>query len=164
MRNRKYIITIILICAVLVGTALFFIYKKNESQDKSAENLKTQNLNADTANSNASVKDTGGQSTVVNNNPVQSSTKSISLASPTEGSKITNGSKVSGTATVGTVNYRIKDDVRGVIGQGSLGVIDGKYSGEIAIASTGEEGTFEIYSLNTSTGAEENNIKIKVIF
>lgn len=125
---------------------------------------KNTQANTTTAPSNSVVKDTNGQNVVENNNPALSSTKAITLSSPTDGAKIVNGSVVSGMATVGVVYYRIKDDIRGVIGQGTLSVIDGKYSGVLAVSSSGAEGTFEVYSLNASTGAEENNIKIKVTF
>lgn len=110
------------------------------------------------------VTDTGGQSSAPNPNPIVSSGGVIKLFAPKEGQKLEDGSTVSGEAKTSEVRYRIKDNARGVIGQGSLAVVNGRFSGTLKINASGESGSFEIFSVNSQTGAEENNVKVAVKF
>ncbi len=90
----------------------------------------------------------------------------ITLTSPVAKATIGNGTIVSGTATgLTTVQYRIKDTVRGVIATGALTVTNGSFSGTIkGIEPASSTGTFEVYDYNPGSGAEENDAKINVSF
>lgn len=168
MQKHKKFIILSVVLLIIAGAFLVYSNWRNDNQNKgdykppSSQN--NPDNNNDSSTSDSAVVDSNGQDVVPTTNPQKSSSGKITLYSPTEGSKISSDTTVSGESTAESVQYRIKDDVRGVIGQGSLNATNGKFSGHLIVNSKGTKGTFEIYSTNPTTGAEENNIKLNITF
>lgn len=87
--------------------------------------------------------------------------KAITVFSPTTGSTLANGSLVSGKSSYGEVYFRLIDDVRGVIAQGAIKVVDGLYSGSLNFSTNGKQGRLDIFSTN-SDGLEQSNVEINI--
>jgi hypothetical protein len=109
--------------------------------------------------------DTGG---IITEQPAQdawsvSSSGQITLYSPSKNSLFQNGDVISGASTLSTVNFRLIDDVSGVIAEGSLGVVNGKFSGKFSFSTTGTNGRLDIFSIDTG-GIENNNVEVPVRF
>lgn len=94
--------------------------------------------------------------------PVAGSSGSITLYQPAPGSTLRSGEVLSGEAKVPKVNYRLVDDEVGVIAQGQLDVVNGKYSGKLQFKSQGTTGKLDVFSFDPTTGAEVNNVEVKV--
>lgn len=93
-----------------------------------------------------------------------SSSGDITLQQPTNGSTIQSGDTISGLADTSTVSFILKDNSVGVIAQGSLNVVNGKFSGTLEFTPHANSGSLEVYYPNPSTGAEEDIINITVNF
>lgn len=93
----------------------------------------------------------------------RSTNNEIVLYSPAAQTKITSGQIVSGTSTLPTVNFRVIDSVSGVIAQGELVVVDGKFSGNINFNTAAAEGRLDLYATKED-GAEYANIEIPISF
>jgi hypothetical protein len=124
--------------------------------------------NTSGSNNNGGVVDKKGQS---DNSSLpspdkwtSSSSGAVTLQRPTAGEVVKSGDTISGTATTSTVQYRLVDDKYGVIGQGSLNVVDGKFAGALQFTSSHTTGTINIFSLDPASGAEINSAKIKVSY
>jgi hypothetical protein len=156
---------------LLVGAGLFYTSWKKDRDSKTAavaqEQKKTQ---GDTTKSNTStggVVDNNAPTTTPTTSPQptvtpQASTAAVTLASPADGALVANGTTLSGTATVATVQYRFKDADGLDVSTGALTVSGGKYSGSVAgLKVRTATGTLEVYNYNAS-GAEENWVKINV--
>jgi len=159
-KHKKLLVIGLIILICIAGIAFWYMAIRNKNTN---QNTVSHTPVSNTA-SNSGIIDNQGHTSVPNTNPAKSSSAAIILDSPVEGSKIVNGTIISGEATVSAVNYRIKDDARGVIGQGVLDVVNGKFSGTLSVHAYGSSGTFEVYSTNPATGSEENNIKIQVTY
>lgn len=108
------------------------------------------------------VSDNQGKGVSPQSGGVSSDSKQITLYTPKSGQTLTSGTSIKGAASVSKIQYRISDDIHGQIGQGSLDVKDGYFSGTISVNGTdAKSGTFEVYSFN-SQGQEVNHIGIKV--
>lgn len=90
-----------------------------------------------------------------------SSSGNITLYSPAAGGSLKNGSEISGSAKVGTIRYRLIDDKTGQLAQGSLSVVNGKFSGSLQFRPDSSSGKLDIFSY-TASYAEINRIEIKV--
>lgn len=103
--------------------------------------------------------------------PVVSSNGLISLTSPTQGSTITSGTSVSGTAATagGKLYYQVKGKQSGQLASGVVTVaptgstptafhFDLSFTNQ---AAAGEQGVLELYGLNAS-GAQVNDVSIGV--
>ncbi len=92
----------------------------------------------------------------------QASSAAITLVAPADSALVTNGSTLSGMASVATVQYRFKDADGLDVATGALNVVSSKYSGSIAgLNARTTTGTLEVYNYNAK-GAEENWVKINV--
>ena len=107
------------------------------------------------------VTDTGGSNVTKQSGGISSSSGDITLYSPTTDQTISNGVKVSGSANVSEVFYRINDTTHGMIANGRLAVKNGLFSGTINVNTDASTGTFEVYSFN-SQGQEINNISVDI--
>jgi cytoskeletal protein RodZ len=87
----------------------------------------------------------------------------ISVYSPTKNQIVQNGQIVSGASTTSTVSFRLIDDVSGVIIQGSLNVVEGRFSGSLNFNTAGTNGRLDIFNSATD-GTESSNIEIPVRF
>ncbi len=93
-----------------------------------------------------------------------SSSGAITLQQPVSGGTVKSGDSLRGTAKIDTVEYRLVEDTIGVIAQGSLNVVDGKFSGVLQFKSHGHAGDLKIFSFDPSTGAEINHADIRVAY
>ena len=91
-----------------------------------------------------------------------SSSGAITLQQPYPNETIQSGITLSGTAKVSSVDFILTDSSVGQIAQGTLNVVNGKFSGIINFTPHAKTGTLQIYSPNPSNGAEENVININV--
>jgi hypothetical protein len=87
----------------------------------------------------------------------------ITVRSPLANTKLKDGSVVAGTAKVDQVSYRLTDNTVGVVAQGQLGVVDGKFSGSLHFTPKGTGGRLDVFSTDTS-GVEYNEVQINVGF
>jgi hypothetical protein len=113
----------------------------------------------------ASISDSGGSGLLEENTQsgISSESGKITLAAPSEDSAVKNGSIVSGSSSLNRVHYRIIDDISGVIATGSMGVVEGKFSGKVSVDTTAKEGRLDIFGLNEDL-TEHSNIEIGVLF
>lgn len=97
--------------------------------------------------------------------PTSSSTSSesglITVYTPSSGGTLRPGDTISGVAKVSTVRYRLVDDSVGVLAQGSLSVVKGKFSGVIEFQPRSSSGQLDVFSYS-SAGAEINSIKVDI--
>lgn len=87
----------------------------------------------------------------------------IVVQQPVKDQTIKSGATLSGTASVGQIQYRLIDDSSGVISQGIIDVSNGKYSVALGFSSKGSSGRLDVFSIN-ATGNEINEVQIAVRF
>ena len=90
-----------------------------------------------------------------------SSDKAITVYSPAKSGLVSTGFTFSGASTHQTVEFRLIDDVSGVIAQGSVKVSGGKYSGTFSFTSKGTAGRLDVYSANED-GVESSSVSVPV--
>lgn len=163
---------LIIIAAVLVLSSLAVgVYLYTQSDDKSVSIVSDPNFNDGTDRTpGQSVERSGGvvadetpDPNVPENEPVVSTSGSISVYDPVPNQVLKSGDRLYGTATVDTVWYRLIDDKIGMITQGSMPVKDGRFSGVFTFTSDGADGRLDIFYM-TDDGREADNIEIKVKF
>jgi len=87
----------------------------------------------------------------------------ITVKQPPANAALQSGDVLSGTAKVGTVNFRLTDNSVGVISEGTLQVVSGKFSGKLGFTAHSSSGRLDVFSTN-SQGVELNEIQIAVSF
>lgn len=109
--------------------------------------------------------DTHGSVTpqTASNQWVTSASGYITVKQPTANSKLQSGDTISGTAKVDKIHYRLKDNKVGQVAEGTLSVVDGKFSGTLHFTPQGTGGRLDIFSTDTQ-GVEYNEIQINVVF
>ena len=123
--------------------------------------------NTSTSQSGGGVVDNSGQ--VTNSLPdsslwVSSNSGNITLQQPSPNTVVKSGDTLSGLAKVKTVQFILTDSSVGLISQGSLGVVNGKFSGTLQFTPHSNSGKLEIYYPNPDNGAEEDIVEINVNF
>lgn len=93
-----------------------------------------------------------------------SSSGDITLQQPINNSVLASGDTISGTAKVSTVQFILTDNSVGQIAQGTLSVVNGKFSGTLQFTPHATSGKLQVYYPNPSNGAEEDIININVDF
>ena len=93
-----------------------------------------------------------------------STSKQITLQQPINGATLKSGDTIRGIADVNTVDYRLSDDSVGVISQGTLNVINSKFSGILQFQAHAATGELQIFSTNPQSGAEINHADINIKF
>jgi hypothetical protein len=88
----------------------------------------------------------------------------IILQLPSAGTTIKSGDSLVGLAKVDNVQFILKDDTVGLIAQGNLKVVDGKFSGVLQFTPHAGTGKLEIYYPDPQNGAEKDIIDIDVSF
>jgi hypothetical protein len=94
---------------------------------------------------------------------VSSASGAITVKQPLADTKFSDGSVLGGSAKVGQVQYRLKDNNVGVISRGTLNVTDGNFSGIIHFSSQGTGGQLDVFSTD-SQGVEYDEVQINVRF
>ncbi len=93
---------------------------------------------------------------------ITSTSGNITLQQPTASSVLNTGDTIRGTAKTDTVQYRLVDDSAGVIAQGSLSVVGGKFSGVLQFKAYSSTGALKVFTIDPSSGAEVNHADIKI--
>lgn len=91
-----------------------------------------------------------------------SASGNIVLQQPVANSVVKSGDTLSGTAKVGSIRFILKDDSVGLIADGSLSVVNGKFSGKLEFTPHSKKGSLEVYYPNPKNGAEEDIVHINV--
>ncbi len=119
----------------------------------------------DSTRDEGTITDNQGQ---INETPNQSSwslskTGEIIVYSPYKNSLLRSGDKLTGTSSLSSVSFRLIDDTSGVIAQGQLSVVNGKFSGTFNFSSSAQEGRLDVFATR-SDGVEYGNIEVPVRF
>ncbi len=161
MKYIRKILLLAIVAGLIIGGVLIVKYNNQKSNKSGSQSQPTSSASS---SQTSNITDTNGQTSSPSPSPAKSSSGVITLDQPSTGAKLSTGTTVSGEASVNPVYYRLKDNIKGVIGQGSLNVVNGKFSGQLSVNSKDTSGTFEVYSINPASYTEENNIKINVTF
>lgn len=135
------------------------------AQENFTNATKRNVLQNDTTKNNVSVLDNKGavQSTPQTPQWTVSKSGQITIYEPVNGQIISNNSLITGETTLPVVNYRILDDVSGMISQGQLSVVGGKFSASVNLSTNGAKGSIELYGADNS-GKEFSNIRVPIRF
>lgn len=137
------------------------------SKAKTAQSDFSQGEQRSTTTTNPSegtVADTGG--TVANLPPSSqwANNGPLTVYTPVQSSVLHSGDTLSGAYSgSGRVSFRLIDSVSGVISQGALVVVNGKYSGVFNFTTNATEGRVDIFN-QAADGTESNNVSITVRF
>jgi len=131
------------------------------SDKESTQKSKTNWTQGNRPTAGTGIIDSDGEGVNKNQTGISSATNEITLFKPTKGQKLSNGAFIEGKSSLAIVQYRLKDNINGVISQGQLTVKNGVFSGTLEIHTNASTGTFEVYSFDDG-GREVNNIKIGV--
>jgi hypothetical protein len=111
--------------------------------------------------------DNAGQSptpiTSSQNQWTQSQSGVITLQQPIASSTIASGFVLNGLASVSSVSYTLIDNQSGVISQGVIKVVGGKFSATVGFKSTSTTGRLDVFSTDPN-GKEINEVQIPVNF
>jgi hypothetical protein len=171
---------VVLLLVALSGTYWRLRIYKPASEVITTAGLPNQTANQDSsANSSPATKtpannsahsvgggtDTNGQSQASTSPDQWITAKSglITVQQPTVNAIVRNGDILSGTAKVGTINFRLIDNSVGVISTGSLNVVNGKFSGKLGFTPHSTTGRLDVFSTEPD-GTEINEIQIAVRF
>ena len=113
-------------------------------------------------------KDNNGQSptpiTSNSNQWTQSQSGVLTVQQPIANSTLVSGFTLNGTANgISKCQYRLIDDKAGVISQGIMNVVDGKFSATVNFKSYGSTGRLDVFSMD-SGGKEINEVQLPVKF
>lgn len=180
--SRGKLLLFIVVGILILSVAGFFVYKKVTNKNTVTAGAKTTsdapsaqesyNSGGDrpisTNNSDkgsAAVTDSQGQQTASTDKSQWSTSKTgeITVYSPAKDKLLTKGDTVSGTSTLSIVYYRVLDDVSGMISQGQLSVVGGKFSGSVSFNTKAATGRLDFYGADDS-GKEFGNVEIPVRF
>lgn len=111
------------------------------------------------------VTDTGGNipKQPPQNESLTSSDRAITVYSPLKNSIVKNGGQISGSSSQPRVAFRLIDDVSGVIVQGTLAVVNGKFSGTFNFSTTGTNGRFDVFYVKDN-GIETSSVEVPIRF
>lgn len=111
----------------------------------------------------AKVYDTDGEQSPNKQNYIGSDSGEIKVYSPLPNSKVDMNQLIFGDTNLQKINYRIIDNISGVIASGELIAKNGSFSGKVTFNTNASEGRIDIYSTKTD-GTEYNNIEIPIRF
>jgi hypothetical protein len=109
--------------------------------------------------------DTNGKATSTTNSSqwITSTSGVITVEQPIANATVQSGNVLSGAAKVSAVSYTLIDNSVGVISQGTLQVVNGKFSGTLNFTPHASSGQLDVYSTG-SNGVELNEIQISINF
>lgn len=165
--------------AVAIGLGVGIAMALNNGNNSDSQNISSPTTNTGNSANNKKSQPSrnGSSSTLVQGGAIDtkgtgvpsstttptatSSSGLISLYTPSSSSTLRSGDVISGTAKVNPVHYRLVDDEVGVIAQGSLTVVNRKFSGTIHFLPHASSGQLDLFSYN-SDGVEVNSIRINL--
>jgi hypothetical protein len=173
--NKRLWIALAVLCVVaLAAGAWYWRQHSKESEQPVVQNVTgtpsqptEHQIPTNSPTGQGGVTDNNGQ--VTGSLPPASQWKSstsgkITLQQPTAGSTVSSGATLSGLAQVDTVQFILKDNAVGQIAQGTLNVVNGKFSGTLQFTPHAKTGELELYYPNPNNGAEEDIVNIDVNF
>lgn len=111
----------------------------------------------------ANVTDTGGVASSNTNNPRNSNSGEITLYLPIDNTLIKSGQEIAGISTLSTIHYRLIDSDSGVIANGTLSVVSGRFSGQLTFVTKAKEGRLDIFATR-SDASEYSVIEVPLRF
>lgn len=90
---------------------------------------------------------------------IKSKDSAIVVFYPTINSTLKSGTQISGKTAYKEVSFRLIDDLQGVIAQGNIKVVEGKFAGILNFSTQGKNGRLDIFSMNYD-GTEKSNVEI----
>lgn len=87
----------------------------------------------------------------------------LTVYTPTTNNTVKKGDTISGKTNLSSVSFRLIDDITGVIAQGSLSVVEGRFSGTLDFATTATNGRLDLYH-SAADGVESSNVEIPINF
>ncbi len=181
-KKKFWIIAAVLLVLIVASGAYWWHFVRTPAikEITKAGNFSTNNTPANSVNNPAPKKtptssnaqhsiggptDSNGQATANTNSSqwITSSSGNITVEQPLANASIHSGTTLSGTAKVNAVNYRLIDASVGVISEGTLNVVNGKFSGNLNFTPHSSGGRLDVFS-TAPNGAELNEIEIAVNF
>jgi len=94
---------------------------------------------------------------------VTSSNGEITVYGPAIDSLIISGASIIGESSLDQVNFRIIDSISGVLSQGSLQVVNGKFAGSLVFETNATKGRLDLYA-SKEDGSEYANVEIPILY
>jgi hypothetical protein len=166
--GKKLVIAAVVAALLAVGAAAWYVQGRESSDngidqaavDRGEAEEREQGM-ADRAPFGA--EDTEGRDVDTSSQGISSESGAVTLYSPGENDLVRNGSVISGTASVSTVNYEIADSGRGLIAQGQANVVNGRFSITINnLNPSGTEGSLRVFTFDPDTYREANHVNISI--
>ncbi|NBX98005.1 hypothetical protein EBQ81_04035 [bacterium] len=181
--SRKKLIVLITFLAIGPAITGLYILKINDKNTKTSETTAKTTSTVPSAQENftsnsdraaaptptdkgsGGIADTQGQDATPSDNSdwTVSESGEITVYKPQKNSLLTKGAVLSGESRLSVVNYRLIDDISGMISQGQLGVVNGKFSGTISFNTNATGGRLDVYGA-TDSGNEFSNVEIPIRF
>lgn len=182
MINRTHFVTIrkilliTIVFSAMILAIFFFLWRENQqkeeaettSREPSAQSNFTYGVKREVVQSKKNegiITDTNGSIHSMPPSSEWSSSPSgvITVYSPAKNSLLLNGSVLSGESSADRISFRMIDSVTGVIAQGSISVVNKKFSGKFSFETIAPEGRLDVFTTNDE-GIESNVIEIPVRF
>jgi len=179
-RNKKILLALTAAAVLAVGS--YFLYlrmtKKSDTNigDKTTSTAPSAQENFTNGSDrpiattpenrgDATIADNQGQQTVIPSKSqwTTSKTGEITVYTPAKDKILIKGDLISGESSLAVIYYRVIDDVSGMISQGQLAVVNGKFSGAISFTTTATNGRIDAYSA-TDSGKEFSNVELPIRF
>lgn len=134
----------------------------SESSGSNQEKIPTSN---NSSNNGGAVDNQGVQEQTDSQQWTTSKSGVITVKQPAANATLKNGSIVSGSAQLSEVQYRLIDDLKGVLATGPISVVDGNFSASLKFTNTAQSGRLDVFSYDpTNSGREINEVQIYVRF
>jgi hypothetical protein len=163
MQKRSKIVIAVIVAIVVIGGTVLWTTKYHNKPDTNRPHTPVANSSSNQGGAvdNKGVTPPANKATDTSK-PTSSSSGIITLEQPVANAALKSGDIVSGTARVDTIQYRLVDDKAGVLAQGPLSVVDGKFSGTLQFKAFGTTGTLKVFSIDSQSGAEINRIELPI--
>lgn len=178
--SKKQILFVVVIVVVIAASVLFYLWRDRKifvkTTPTSATTIKhvvgpaiqaaPHSPSTDNSSNQGGVTSTASPSETIppSSEWTSSSNGDITLQLPSANSTIQSGSDIAGLANVPNVGFILTDNSVGLIAQGTLSVVNGKFSGTLQFTPHSSSGTLQIYYPNPQTGGEEDIVNISVNF
>jgi hypothetical protein len=178
--TRRTAVIVVIVLLVATGGGVYWWHHKPAAQVVTkAGNFSGTSTPANSSNTPAPKKqptdnagrtvsggtDTNGQTSANTNSSQWITSKSgdITVEQPIADATLQSGATLSGTAKISTVHFRLIDNAVGVISEGTLNVVNGKFSGSLNFTSHSSTGQLDVFSTDAD-GVEINEIQIAIKF
>lgn len=167
--SKKLVFTLFTLLLVASGSFYFWQQKTKTVDDPISvvadPNFKdgTDRTQLQSVERNAGIKETSGEDVDTNQEALTSETGAISVVTPKNNQLVKPGDRLAGLSKLDRVYFRLIDDKIGVLTQGSLKVVDGKFSGIFEFQTDAAQGRLDIFNI-IDGGVEADVIEIDITF